>query len=283
MIPWQEFRSGRWLRNRRSLLIAGVGLLPLVVLAFLRQPQVATHAYWTVGLYFSVLWAAFFYHAFPAPGVNLRDSALCFFCSAFICALMLFVIYHYTPIRWLLPGTSGELSWQKWISFVVGVGFPEELSKAVILVLMFKKQDHLTPHTMLFYGLMSGLGFGIYEGVNYQFGINLTISRTASEYYLLNVLRLTSLPFLHAVWTGIAGHFIGFAYRYPERGRLLWGAALFVPMVLHGTYDAFANTALGVVVAMFSVLALNLYLARSMELDRVLNGFTFSIKPEARP
>lgn len=283
MIPWQEFRSGRWLRNRRSLLIAGVGLLPLVVLAFLRQPQVATHAYWTVGLYFSVLWAAFFYHAFPAPGVNLRDSALCFFCSAFICALMLFVIYHYTPIRWLLPGTSGELSWQKWISFVVGVGFPEELSKAVILVLMFKKQDHLTPHTMLFYGLMSGLGFGIYEGVNYQFGINLTISRTASEYYLLNVLRLTSLPFLHAVWTGIAGHFIGFAYRYPERGRLLWGAALLVPMVLHGTYDAFANTALGVVVAMFSVLALNLYLARSMELDRVLNGFTFSIKPEARP
>lgn len=280
MIPWQEFRSGRWLHNRRAILIAGVGLLPLVVLAFLREPKDLTHAYWTVGLYFSVLWASFFYHAFPAPGINLRDSALCFFCSAFICTLILFVIYHYTPIRSFLPGEAGEPFWHRWLTFVVGVGLPEEFSKAVILVLMFKRQDGISPHTMLFYGLMSGLGFGIYEGVNYQFGINQSISRTASEYYLLNVLRLTSLPFLHAVWTGIAGHFIGFAYRYPERSRLLWAAAILVPMTLHGTYDAFATTGLGVVVAVFSVLALNLYLARSMELDRALHGFDFNVKPD---
>jgi RsiW-degrading membrane proteinase PrsW (M82 family) len=82
---------------------------------------------------------------------------------------------------------------------------------------------------MLFYGLMAGLGFGIYEGINYQTSYNFRFAidaagyrdraTYAAEYYLLNLIRLTTLPFLHAIWTGMAGYFIGFAAQFPRRKR----------------------------------------------------------------
>ena len=156
------------------------------------------------------------------------------------------------------------------MGFVGGVGVAEELCKAMVLVIMFRRKDQLSPHTMLFYGLMAGLGFGLFEGVRYQWQFNLNMTQSAQGYYLLNVLRLTSLPFLHAVWTGIAGYFLGFALRYPERRVGLWITAIGLPAVLHGTYNTFSRHGFGLFVAVFSVFALNLYMARSMELDRLL-------------
>ena len=147
MLPWEEFRSGRWLRHRRAVLIAGVGLLPLFVIAFLGEQRELQKAYWAVALYFSVLWASFFYHAFPAPGVNLRDAAFCFFGSAFSCTLLLYFAYHYTPIRWLIPWIEAGNLWQRWLGFVGAAGLAEESCKAVILVLMFRRQDRLNPHS----------------------------------------------------------------------------------------------------------------------------------------
>jgi hypothetical protein len=41
--------------------------------------------------------------------------------------------------------------------------------------------------------------------------------RTPSPILPLNLIRLTTLPFLHAIWTGITGYFIGFARLCPDR------------------------------------------------------------------
>jgi RsiW-degrading membrane proteinase PrsW (M82 family) len=123
---------------------------------------------------------------------------------------------------------------------------------------------------MLFYGLMSGLGFGIYEGVDYQMERNFRYASSGGEYYLLNVLRLTTLPFLHAMWTGIAGYFIGFAGLYPRRQRGLMIIGIGVPVLLHGLYNSFNQTIIGLGFALLTVLVLNLYLARSVEFEEAL-------------
>lgn len=272
LVPWDELRSGRWLRQRRALLIAGVGLMPLAIIAYFGEDAGLQKAYWAMAVYFSLLWGGFFYHAFPAPEVNLRDAAFCLFGSALSCTLILYGVYLLTPTGSLLPWIHSESLFRSWVGFVGGVGVAEELCKAMVLVIMFRRKDRLSPHSMLFYGLMAGLGFGLFEGVRYQWQFNLNMTQSAQGYYLLNVLRLTSLPFLHAVWTGIAGHFLGFALRYPERRVGLWTTAIGLPAVLHGTYNTFSRHGFGLFVAVFSVFALNLYMARSMELDRLLRA-----------
>ncbi|MBM3847265.1 MAG: PrsW family intramembrane metalloprotease [Verrucomicrobia bacterium] len=269
-LPWQEFTSGRWLRQRRALAMAFVGLVPLAIIA-LGGAERIREAYWAVAIYFSILWGVFFYFSFPSPGVSKRDALYCFFGSALSCTLLLFIIYRFTPVQMFLPWVRSSSYLESWIGFVGAVGLAEELSKALILMLMFRKQDRITPQGMMFYGLMAGLGFGIYEGVGYQFQLNWRASEGSPEgYYLLNVLRLTSLPFLHAVWTGIAGYFIGVARLHPERKAGLWVVAIGVPAVLHGTYNTFSSNTLGLLVALFSVLTLHLYLSRNVELERLL-------------
>jgi RsiW-degrading membrane proteinase PrsW (M82 family) len=270
LLPLGEFTSGGWLRHRRAFLIAAVGLFPLIIIALLGGETNVARGYWAVAAYFSILWAAFFYHAYPAPAVNLGDAAFCFLGSAFCCTLLLYGIYTLSGAQLLVPWTHSPSVLRRIVGFIGGIGLPEEGCKAAILMLLFQRKDRLSPQTMLFYGLMAGLGFGIYEGVRYQFLGNLASAQTVGGYYLLNVLRLTSLPFLHAVWTGVAGYFFGLALLYPRRRWGLCGIAIGLPAVLHGMYDMLSGSGAEIVVAVVSVFVMNLYLAHTMELERLL-------------
>jgi hypothetical protein len=48
--------------------------------------------------------------------------------------------------------------------------------------------------------------------------------------------------------------------------------ALGLPAFLHGSYNAFSGSALGLGVALLSVLALNLYLSKSVDFERLLTA-----------
>jgi RsiW-degrading membrane proteinase PrsW (M82 family) len=280
-LPLEELRTFRWLDNRRALAIAGVGLLPLIIYAAFGGGTQVGNAFWAMALYFSVLWALFFYFVFPTPEARFSIASLCFFVTGLISISILLQLYRVWPLsalfQWTRPSNSFLL---QWLGYVFGVGVPEELCKALVLFFVVRRFKPIPPQAMLFYGLMAGLGFGIYEGVSYQtshnfrFAIDAAGSRDratfAAEYYLLNLIRLTTLPFLHAIWTGMAGYFIGFAGQFPERSRGLLLVAVGVPALLHGSYNAFGSAALGLVVALVSVLALNLYLAKSVDFERLL-------------
>ena len=126
------------------------------------------------------------------------------------------------------------------LGFVLGVGFTEELVKLLPLLIILKKaKEPLIPQTMVFYGLMSGIAFGVYEGVGYQMTVNAQQEYDVS--FFLNIARLTSLPFLHACWCGIAGYFLAFAHLYPKYRRGLYVLAIGIPLLIHGLYDTFAN------------------------------------------
>jgi protease PrsW len=255
------------LKNRKFIATAAVGLAPLFILALFRNLETA---FWAMAIYFSVLWGLFFYHVFPTPGVRLSTSLLCFFTTGILSVSVLLMAYAFQPLSWLLQDVGSRHPLVRLAAFTLAVGLPEELCKSMTLFALLKKTDPLSPQLMVFYGLMSGLGFGIYEGVDYQMGRNFRYASGGAEYYLLNLVRLTTLPFLHAMWTGMAGYFIGFGGLYPRRqgGLMLIGIA--VPTLLHGLYNTFNQSMIGLGFALLTVLALNLCLARSAEFEEAL-------------
>ena len=274
LLPMEELKTFRWADNRKALAIAGIGLLPLAILAFYGDARHMQNAFWAMALYFSALWAMFFYFVFPTPEAKVSTSALCFFGTGILAIVVLLQAYRVWPLSEVYSWTRANSGIARWVGWVLGVGLPEEACKAAMVFVVARRFGPLTPQGLLFYGLMSGLGFGIYEGVDYQWGRNARYSTYIGEYYLLNVLRLTTLPFLHAIWTGMAGYFIGFAERYPERKRGLLIVAIGLPALLHGTYNALSSShhpLLALCIALVSVLALNLYLAKSVEFERVLD------------
>lgn len=280
-LPLEELKTFRWLDNRKALAIAGIGLLPLIIYAAFGGGTQIGNAFWAMALYFSVLWALFFYFVFPTPEARFSIASLCFFVTGLVSISILLQMYRVWPLSALFQwiGSSNSFLLQ-WLGFVFGVGVPEELCKALVLLFVVKRFKPIPPQAMLFYGLMAGLGFGIYEGVSYQTNQNFRFAidaagyrdstTFAAEYYLLNLIRLTTLPFLHAIWTGMAGYFIGFAAQFPNRKRGLLIVAIGVPALLHGSYNAFGSAALGLVIALVSVLALNLYLAKSVDFEKLL-------------
>jgi RsiW-degrading membrane proteinase PrsW (M82 family) len=290
MLPLDEFSRFAWIENRRISAIAAVGLLPLVIYAVFRDPMQLGNAFWAMALYFSAMWALFFYYVFPAPEVRVKTAAFCFFITGIVSVSALLLLYNFWPLSAVVAWIKAEHWFVRWIGFVLGVGIPEELCKAFVLLVIMRRAGGCGPQTVLFYGLMSGLGFGIYEGVKYQTQHNFEFALRATgeanayfaaEYYLLNLVRLTTLPFLHAIWTGMAGYFLGFAFQYPERRGGLLIVAIGLPAFLHGTYNAFSAT-LGLPIALLSVLALNLYLAKSVDFGNLLNERKSSNEPETQ-
>lgn len=153
------------------------------------------------------------------------------------------------------------------LGYIFGVGLTEEFAKALpLLILARKARQPLLPQTLVYYGLMSGIGFGVFEGVEYQTTVNIDLDYTSA--FFMNIARLTSLPFLHAIWCGIAGYFIAFAKLYPKYRISLYVLAIAIPAVLHGIYDTFCGSTLGLLVAVpvmaVSVLLLITYLNRSV-------------------
>lgn len=108
-----------------------------------------------------------------------------------------------------------------------------------LIWLVKKTKKPLVPQTLVFYGLISGLAFGVYEGVQYQMTVNMALD--GSDRFLMNIARLTSLPFIHAIWCAIGGFFISFAVLYPRYRKALWTLALVIPAILHGIYDTMCS------------------------------------------
>ncbi len=122
---------------------------------------------------------------------------------------------------------------------------------------------------------MSGLGFGIYEGVSYQTGRNFHYSDNAAQYYLLNLMRLTSLPFLHAIWSGIAGYFLAFSALFPARKHGLIVIAILIPACFHTLHNTLGGI-VGLAVDAVAVMTLLIYLSKSSEIEARLAGKTLS-------
>jgi RsiW-degrading membrane proteinase PrsW (M82 family) len=124
------------------------------------------------------------------------------------------------------------------LGYTLGVGFCEEVCKALPLLWHYRRPSDQGWRTAFLWGLASGAGFGISEGITY-----------AGNYYNgvsgldIYVVRFISCVALHALWTGSVG--ITLQQRQGLiQGEMAWHeyiprlvAIVGVPMVLHGLYD----------------------------------------------
>lgn len=245
----QELKSlETWKSDTRLLVLACIGLFPLVAAYFVPEGWAS---YYCISLYFSVVWWIFFNYMFKSPQVTIEKSASIFF----LMQAIVFVAWDtlgLPNLNYFYKATEESNSMLvKLLGYTFGVGLTEEFAKILPLIWLVKKtKKPLVPQTLVFYGLISGLAFGVYEGVQYQMTVNLSLD--GSQRFLMNIARLTSLPFIHAIWCAIGGFFISFAILYPCYRKALWALAIIIPTILHGVYDTMsdANTLTSIFVAL---------------------------------
>lgn len=270
IIPKSSFTKKQLLSDKRLLILALIGLVPSMITLI---PISGFMTFYLISLYFATIWSLFFYYLFKTSQVDVKTTLITFF------ATQIFVFLSWHVIGWPMLNPFYILIDAIFpinaLGYILGVGFTEELVKLLpLLIICYRAKEPLIPQTLVYYGLMSGIAFGVFEGVQYQMGINAEQEYTTA--YYLNILRLTSLPFIHAVWCGIAGYFISFASLYPKYRVVLYFLAISIPSLLHGLYDTFCGTTLGFLIAfpiMFAtVILLNAYLKQGVNYQSKLRN-----------
>jgi RsiW-degrading membrane proteinase PrsW (M82 family) len=246
------FPVGAWLRHPalRSwttwLVVALVAVPPLALVVFRGASGVGGQATMFAGYFaaawFLVLWVVV--RPRNVPGALLLQVVV----LAFVLEAPLAVALE----EYLDADTDGL------VRSVLAVGVPEELAKAlpVVLLVLLHRRRTLVPRDTLFLGVVSGLVFGAVEAVKYA--TEYTPSDVGIGGAIVLVWRFVTDPVAHAVWAGVAGYFIGLAASYRTAGPFLAlvGLGIGVPALLHGLsdWDVVGGTVLWVAVDVVSAL-----------------------------
>jgi RsiW-degrading membrane proteinase PrsW (M82 family) len=270
IVPRQFFLQKEIMKDKRLLWLALLGLAPAFLISFLSATPFIT--FYVISVYFSIIWGLFFFYFFRTPQIRTGTTiALFFILQAFV--FILWDILHlpaWPGINLLYGLTESNFCIFRLTGFVFGVGLLEEAVKAIPLILIvYRAKEPYIPQTLVFYGLMSGIAFGVFEGVQYQMTVNTRLDYANA--FFMNVARLTSLPFLHAVWAGMAGYFIAFASLYPKYRRSLYCLAILIPAVIHGLYDTLGWSIAGLLLTLASVILLMAYLKQGVNYQSKLS------------
>lgn len=244
-------------------------------------------AAWAIGTYFALLWGYVLW-TLVQPGTIKRRNLLitCTF-TAIVGVLLVLFLQTLPFISVLYDATGWSFSPARLVGFVAGVGVVEEAVKLLpIFWLAVKLREIRTPREAAFYAGISGLAFGVAEAVAYS--INYTDINTigmaygvvgSGNYVIMEFLRLISLPFLHCVFSGIAGYYLGLSLLAPQRRTALLLLGLGVAAVIHGLYDFFAGGWLGLLVAGVTILVFVAYLRSAEHITQHITGQAEVVPP----
>jgi RsiW-degrading membrane proteinase PrsW (M82 family) len=125
------------------------------------------------------------------------------------------------------------------VGFTCGVGLCEELCKALPILVYYRIGNTQNWRGAFLWGLASGTGFGVSEGIMYSGDFYNGICGPG-----IYVVRFVSCVALHAIWTGSVAISINQRQSLIQEEQehwpiyvlaVLWMIA--IPMVLHGLYD----------------------------------------------
>lgn len=260
--PWNQL----WVRW-----FLAYALLPLALVQFITDEtnNIAFGA-WFFGLYFAILWLMVLYISMNPgkPDVKLIGQIALF--TAFVGVIIVILLQQFPPFNVLYAGTQiqGELGFlPRLLGFVLGVGVVEEGTKALpIYLFCYKRNVNASPLMYSFIGAVSGLAFGVSEAVNYSYlyAHGLMQHRIGlGSYMIAQFLRLISLPLLHACWSAVVGYFIGLAHLHRGPARSLIAFGIGIAATLHGLYDTFSGSGIGLAIAALSLIIFVSYVRTS--------------------
>lgn len=140
------------------------------------------------------------------------------------------------------------------LGFTFGVGLCEELCKALPLLVHYRKKATLDVRGAVAWGLATGIGFGVSEGITYSSDFYNGVA-TGGIY----VVRFVSCVALHAVW-GASNALLLWRRQTEIQSIEAWFEwfapvlkVLAISMVLHGLYDTLLKRELEVMALLAAV------------------------------
>ena len=256
--PFPYLKQGKS-DNSIIYFILFIVLTPVISLFF---SDFAVISYSIYGIYFASIWAIVLYKTIATEQTNIKSTLLIAFGTIIISAIII-TSFQITPI-WTFINTliDSENILFIFTGMFFGVGLIEESLKQVFIYFIIDKSKLVTfTRTAIFYGMISGLAFGIFEGIEYQMTVNKEL--TLDNNYFYNIIRLTSLPFFHAIWAGIGAYFVSLSYIDLSHKYSLRIMGIIVPASLHALYNTFGFNSIGIFIIIISTLLLTVYLTKS--------------------
>ena len=270
VVPYQEVLNPDLYNSNIVKLLLCFGLFPWIVSSFATSNTRLEDIAWILGIYYAFIWGIVLYNLIKPAQFSLKQAIkyVCF--TAFIGIPLLLFIQRIPPFTLLYAATNSDNVISRLIGYIVGVGVLEELCKGVPIYLFMLRSGQLKePLSSAFYGAMSGLGFAIAEGAHYSLTYAFHLvggDIDLTGHILLTTVRFISLPLIHAIWAGIVGYFIGLAAINPSRKNAIIFIGVTIAASLHGAYNTFSNSLIGLAILTFSILLFVTYLRRSKDL-----------------
>ena len=255
MLPFTDANSIRVLKSPGTWALF---LFAYTVLPFYQSSPDRQDLFLFLMIYFALAWAACFY-AFIAKGrtsfwIGIATAVFTRFVSRWFGHLLKYTIL--APFYRINDSPTEIL---KFIGILGSYGFNEELLKILpVLILAFVLKRLKTPIDGMFYGAMSGLSFGAWEGFTYL------EDPSKGEVLIVALVRITSGLFMHAAYTAIAGYFVAQAATTRRRVALC-AIGIGLATILHTCFD-FAINSHGPAIVVVVFLLFIAYASRSQEI-----------------
>lgn len=263
--PFQYLKEGVK-ENSIILVLLGIVLTPAIALVFSEIPFLTYTIY---GVYFALIWGLIIHKTIATDQVKLSTSLLIGLGTIAFSSIVILML-HLSFIGELINNAIESRNFiLRAFAMFFGVAIIEEICKQFFVFITISKSNAIVKtRTAIYYGMIAGLCFGIFEGIEYQMTVNKEFE--IDQNYFLNILRLTSLPFFHAMWAGIGSYFLALSFinlKYRFSFKIL---AILVPSVLHTSYNIFGFSILGIATIVLSSVLLTVYLTKSDSIGKNL-------------
>lgn len=262
LIPFRNWFTDRpWTLLWVQFIAFAFGFPFLLIGYYRNRESTLVEAAWALGGYFAIVWAVLIHRCIRPERIGTRRIVgTWLFTSVLgvVAVVFVSVVGSYLPvIRDVYEASESASIFGRLIGMTLAVGLVEESAKLIPVIWFASKFDPPPrPTTIAYLGVISGLAFGATEAISYSviYALgNATAQIGYGDYLLYQLLRLVSLPFLHAIWTGTSGYFVGLSLVTKTSRRAMIVVGLAGVSILHGAYNSFADGWLGFVIAMLSL------------------------------
>ena len=155
----------------------------------------------------------------------------------------------YTFVDFLGSGLIGGAEIKTLIYTFIGIALVEEYFKFLVLTkYSFKRECFNEPMDGIVYGVIASMGFALIENIIYVYG------NTEQSFFVAIVRMFSAIP-AHALMGVIMGYYVGKAKFDINNRKTLMLKGLFGAILLHGAYDYFLFSDLGIgIFAIFSLI-----------------------------
>ncbi len=249
IVPIDATNIRRMVKDPVILAVIVAAIAPLLIMTLPKNLYLTAFA-----MLFAFVWGMVFKHYIVRTPVSWKILLCAMFFTGIVGMFMLGQLYEFVLPRSYRLMSDSQNPIVKLFGYVFQVGPCEELCKIlpVVAYLVWKRRN-ADPKTCILIGVFSGLGFAVFENLDYvQVAVGSALVRTVEhgpnrvwqgfqegvEGAMANALfRSLSCVFSHAIYTGIFSYFLTLAFLTGRRYIALSLTGLALSAAIHGLYD----------------------------------------------